>query len=45
MGIRVWRLRNVLGDDACDYLAPGERFVLWRGHDLGSGVVVNRIFI
>jgi len=35
----------VLGDDAGDYLAPGERFVLWRGHDLGSGVVVNRIFI
>ena len=36
---------TVLGDDAGDYLAPGERFVLWRGHDLGSGVVVNRIFI
>jgi hypothetical protein len=35
----------VLGDDACDYLAPGERFVLWRGQDLGSGVVTRRIFV
>jgi len=35
----------VLGDDAGDYLAPGERFELWRGHDLGSGVVTSRIFI
>jgi hypothetical protein len=35
----------VLGDDACDYLAPGERFVLWRGHDLGAGVVTRRIFV
>jgi hypothetical protein len=35
----------VLGDDARDYLAPGERFVLWRGHDLGSGVVTRRIFV
>jgi hypothetical protein len=35
----------VLGDDAGDYLAPGERFVLWRGQDLGSGVVTRRIFV
>lgn len=35
----------VLGDDAGEYLAPGERFVLWRGHDLGSGVVTRRIFV
>ena len=35
----------VLGDDAGDYLAPGERFVLWRGSDLGSGVVTSRIFV
>jgi hypothetical protein len=35
----------VLGDDAGDYLAPGERFVLWRGGDLGSGVVTRRIFV
>jgi hypothetical protein len=35
----------VLGDDAGDYLATGERFVLWRGHDLGSGVVTRRIFV
>ena len=36
---------TVLSDDACDYLAPGERFVLWRGSDLGSGVVTRRIFV
>jgi hypothetical protein len=36
---------TVLGDDAGDYLAPGERFALWRGHDLGSGVVTRRIFV
>ena len=35
----------VLGDDAGDYLAPGEQFVLWRGSDLGSGVVTRRIFV
>ena len=35
----------VLGDDAGDYLAPGERFVLWRGSDLGSGVVTSRIYV
>jgi hypothetical protein len=35
----------VLGDDAIDYLAPGERFELWRGDDLGSGVVTRRIFV
>ena len=35
----------VLGDDAGDYLAPGERFVLWRGSELGSGVVTSRIFV
>jgi hypothetical protein len=35
----------VLGDDACDYLAAGERFALWDGHDLGSGVVTRRIFV
>ena len=35
----------VLGDDAADYLYPGEGFVLWRGHDVGRGVVTRRIFV
>jgi hypothetical protein len=35
----------VLGDDASDYLAAGERFALWDGHDLGSGVVTRRVFV
>ncbi len=35
----------LVGDDAADYLAPGERFALWRGHDVGRGVVTRRIFV
>lgn len=35
----------VLGDDACDYLSPGEHFALWRGRDVGRGVVTRRIFV
>jgi hypothetical protein len=36
---------TVLGDDADDYLDLGEGFVLWRGHDVGRGVVTHRIFV
>ncbi len=35
----------VLGDDAGDYLGTGERFALWDGHDLGSGVITRRICV
>jgi uncharacterized lipoprotein YbaY len=35
----------VLGDDARDYLSPCEEFVLWRGYDVGRGVVTRRIFV
>jgi hypothetical protein len=35
----------VLGDDTGDYLTPGEGFVLWRGYDVGRGVVTRRIFV
>jgi len=42
-GISVVML--VLGDDAGDYLAPGERFALWRGHEMGSGIVTRRVFV
>ena len=35
---------TVSGDDACDYLEPGDTFVLWRGHDIGQGVISRRLF-
>jgi hypothetical protein len=44
-GDRAVRLTMfVLGDDVARYLEPGERFVLWRGHDVGHGVVCRRVF-
>lgn len=35
---------TVLGDDACDYLEAGDTFALWRGHDIGQGVISRRLF-
>lgn len=35
----------LLGDGVGDYLAPGERFVLCRGGDVGYGLVTRRIFV
>ena len=35
----------VLGDDADDYLAPGEHFALLRGGDVARGTVASRIFV
>jgi hypothetical protein len=35
---------TVVGDDARDYLEPGDTFVLWRGHDIGQGVISRRLF-
>jgi hypothetical protein len=35
----------LLGDGIGDYLAPGERFVLCRGGDVGYGLVTRRIFV
>lgn len=32
------------GDDARDYLGPGEHFDLWFGTDVGHGVVSRRMF-
>jgi hypothetical protein len=34
---------TVLGDDAGDCLAAGEGFTLWRGADVGQGVVTGRV--
>ena len=36
---------TVLGDDAAECLAAGEGFTLWRGHDVGRGVVTRRVFV
>jgi hypothetical protein len=36
---------EVLGEDVCDYLAPGEQFDLWRGGNVGHGVVCRRLFV
>lgn len=35
---------TVTGDDAEEYLEPGDSFVLWRGHDIGHGVISRRLF-
>jgi hypothetical protein len=35
----------VLGDTAGDYLAPGEEFDLWRGRNVGHGVITRRVFV
>jgi hypothetical protein len=36
---------EVFGDDVSDYLAPGEQFDLWRGGNVGHGVVCRRLFV
>ena len=30
-------------DEAVEYLRPGDRFRLWCGHDVGSGIVSRRV--
>jgi hypothetical protein len=44
-GDHVLLTMRVLGDDVSDYLHPGDHFALWRGHDVGHGVVCRRLFI
>jgi hypothetical protein len=36
---------TVLGDDAVDYLDAGDTFALWRGHDIGQGVISRRLYL
>ena len=36
---------EVIGEDVCDYLAPGQQFDLWRGGNVGHGVVCRRLFV
>jgi hypothetical protein len=44
-GSQVMVTLVVLGDTAGDYLAPGEEFDLWRGRDVGHGMITRRIFV
>lgn len=34
---------TVLGDDVLDYLGTGDHLALWRGHDIGHGVITRRL--
>ena len=36
---------EVLGEDVSDYLGPGQQFDLWRGGNVGHGVVCRRLFV
>ena len=36
---------TVLGDGAAECLAAGSDFTLWRGSDIGRGVVTRRVFV
>jgi hypothetical protein len=33
----------VVGDDVPEYLDAGDTFTLWRGHDIGQGVISRRL--
>ena len=44
-GDHILMTMRVLGDDVGDYLHPGDHFALWRGHDVGHGVVCRRLFV
>jgi hypothetical protein len=33
---------DVIGDDACLFLGPGQHIRLWNGHDCGHGVISRR---
>ena len=34
---------TVLGEDVSDYLEVGDTFALWRGHDIGRGLISQRL--
>jgi hypothetical protein len=34
---------TVRGEDVDEYLEAGDRFALWRGHDIGQGVISRRL--
>lgn len=35
---------TVTDDKAEAFFAPGQRFTLWNGHDIGTGVVSRQVF-
>ncbi|MGH3157733.1 MAG: hypothetical protein ACRDNF_14305 [Streptosporangiaceae bacterium] len=35
----------VTGDDAPDWLAPGDSFTVWREGPAGDGVITRRLFV
>jgi hypothetical protein len=36
---------SVLGEDVPDYLDAGDELAVWRGHDIGHGVITRRLFL
>lgn len=36
---------TVTGDDVRDYLDAGDTFTLWRGREIGHGVISRRLFL
>jgi hypothetical protein len=36
---------TVLGEDVGDYLEVGDSFALWRGHDIGQGLISRRLHL
>ena len=36
---------SVLGEDVLEYLDAGDEVALWRGHDIGHGVITRRLFL
>ena len=34
---------TVVGEDVIEYLEAGDTFALWRGHDIGQGLISRRL--
>jgi hypothetical protein len=35
----------LIGDEPREYFSVGDHFALWRGRDVGHGVVTRRVFV
>lgn len=35
---------EVIDDQACSFLGPGQHITLWNGHECGRGVISRRVF-
>ncbi len=42
-GSSVEMTLTVVGDDVPDYLEAGDAVALWRGHDIGHGIITRRL--